>query len=104
MKKLLILLCLLLPMQAFAADTDEIRDHFPITDEKQALLEALYEADIASIREAINLGLITYRELTEYYLERIEAYEDTFHCFITLCDNALKEADKRDAAIANGSA
>lgn len=104
MKKLLILLCLLLPMQAFAADTDEIRDHFPITDEKQALLEALYEADIASIREAIDLGLITCRELTEYYLERIEAYEDTFHCFITLCDNALEEADKRDAAIANGSA
>lgn len=105
MKKLLILLCLLLlPLQAFAADNDESKDSFPAEDQKQELLDALYEADITSIREAIDLGLITCRELTEYYLERIEAYEDTFHCFITLCDNALEEADKRDAAIANGTA
>ena len=104
MKKLLILLCLLLPMQAFATDTEDIRASFPETDEKQVLLDALYEADIATVREAIGLGLITCRELTEYYLERIDAYEDTFHCFITLCDNALAEADKRDAAIAEGTA
>lgn len=105
MKKLLILLCLLLlPLQAFAADNDESKDSFPAEDQKQELLDALYEADITSIREAIDLGLITCRELTEYYLERIEAYEDTFHCFITLCDNALEKADKRDAAIANGTA
>lgn len=104
MKNLLILLCFLLPLQAFAADNDEIKEYFPVEDQKQVLLDALYEADITSIREAIDLGLITCRELTEYYLERIEAYEDTFHCFITLCDNALEEADKRDAAIANGTA
>lgn len=103
-KNLLILLCFLLPLQAFAADNDEIKEYFPVEDQKQVLLDALYEADITSIREAIDLGLITCRELTEYYLERIEAYEDTFHCFITLCDNALEEADKRDAAIANGTA
>ena len=105
MKKLLILLCLLLlPLQAFAADNDAIKEAFPAEDPKQDLLDALYEADITSIREAIDLGLITCRELTEYYLERIEAYEATFHCFITICDNALEEADKRDAAIANGTA
>lgn len=105
MKKLLILLCLLLlPLQAFAAGNDAIKEAFPAEDPNQDLLDALYEADITSILEAIDLGLITCRELAEYYLERIEAYEATFHCFITICDNALEEADKRDAAIANGTA
>ena len=57
-KNLLILLCFLLPLQAFAADNDEIKEYFPVEDQKQVLLDALYEADITSIREAIDLGLI----------------------------------------------
>ncbi|MBR6638682.1 MAG: hypothetical protein IKK96_07460, partial [Lachnospiraceae bacterium] len=81
-----------------------------ITEEKQIeynkeeLLAALYEADIESVREALDMRLVTCRELTEYYLERIEAYNPTFNCFITLCDNVLAEADKRDEAIADGTA
>ncbi len=71
---------------------------------KEELLAALYEADIESVREALDMKLITCRELTEYYLERIEEYNPTFNCFITLCDNVLAEADKRDAAIADGTA
>ncbi|MBQ4065220.1 MAG: amidase, partial [Clostridia bacterium] len=71
---------------------------------KESLLSALYEADIATLREAIDLRLITCRELTAYYLERIETYNNTYNCFITLCDNALEEAEKRDAAIADGTA
>ncbi len=74
------------------------------SDGKEALLSALYEADIATLREAIDLRLITCRELTAYYLERIEAYNKTYNCFITLCDNALEEAERRDAAIADGTA
>ena len=91
----LVLPCALLSLSA----ADENR-----TAAKEALLSALFEADIATLREAIDLRLITCHELTAYYLERIEAYNKTFNCFITLCDNALEEADKRDAALAEGTA
>lgn len=104
MKKLLIFfLCILLSVQTFAADI-EITEDFEVEVNKEALLAALYEADITSIRKAIDLGLISCYDLTAYYLERIEAYNDTFHCFITLCDNALEVARQRDEAIADGSA
>ena len=65
-----------------------------ITEEKQIeynkeeLLAALYEADIESVREALDMRLVTCRELTEYYLERIEAYNPTFTVllrFVIMC-------------------
>ena len=103
-KVITLLLCLLLLLpRSFAADF-EITDDDTVEVNKEALLAALYEADISSIREAIDLGLITCVELTEYYLERIEAYNDTFQCFITLCDNALQVAEERDAELASGKA
>ena len=79
MKKLIVfLLCFLLSMQTLAAGNGEIEDFFPESaDDRQALLAALYEADISTLREAIDLGLISCRELTEYYLERIDAYNET---------------------------
>lgn len=106
MKKLvLFLLCFLLSAQVFAADSEEIDVFFPEgADDRQALLAALFEADISTLRETIDLGLISCRELTEYYLERIETYNETYNCFITLCDNALDVADARDAALADGTA
>lgn len=72
-----------------------------ITD-KNAVLSALYEADIQTIREAIDLKIITCEELTAYYLERIEEYNDEYNCFITLCDDALEVAKQRDAALSKG--
>ena len=96
-------LCFLFAFSACAADF-EITEDFQVNINKEALLAALFEADIASMREAIDLKLISCYELTAYYLERIEAYNDTFQCFITLCDNALDIAKQRDEAIANGTA
>ncbi len=104
MKKLFIILfCILLTLSASASDF-EITEDYEVVVDKEALLASLYEADIASMRKAIDLRLISCRELTEYYLERITAYNDTFQCFITLCDNALEIADQRDAALAEGTA
>lgn len=79
----------------------------PITDfdlpfSREALLSALYEADIATLRRAIDLKLVSCQELTAYYLERIEAYDKPYNCFITLCDNALAVARERDEALARG--
>lgn len=80
-------------------------DTDPITDEyKAAVLAGLMEADIASMSRAIDLGLLSCEELTAYYLERIEAYNDTYNCFITICDDALEIARQRDVQLAAGEA
>ena len=62
----------------------------------------IYEADIPTLHKMLSEGYITCRELTEFYLERIEAYNDTYNCFITLCPDVLDEADKKDELIASG--
>lgn len=98
MKKIwILLLCMVLAVQAAAAPQDQTEGR-----DKEALLAGLYEADIATVRRAIDLRLISCTELTEYYLERIEKYNDTFHCFITICDNALEVARQRDWDLAAG--
>lgn len=112
MKKILILLFAIVisVLSAIVTFAENGRSSIYITEDKtveynkEELLAALYEADIESVREALDMKLITCRELTEYYLERIDEYNAAFNCFITLCDNVLYEADKRDAAIADGSA
>ncbi len=73
------------------------------TTDKSAILSALYEADISTIREAIDLELITCEELTSYYLERIEKYNDKYNCFITMCDDALEVAKQRDEELKDGN-
>ena len=69
---------------------------------KETVLAALYEADIPSLRKAIDLGLVSCVELTQYYLDRIEAYNDDYNCFITICDNALDKAKACDELLAKG--
>jgi len=68
-----------------------------VSVEKDTLLSALYEADISAMQEALSLGLVTSEELTQYYLQRIEDYNEPYNCFITICDNALEVARQRDA-------
>lgn len=75
-----------------------------VPSEKAALLSALYEADISAIREAIQLKLISCEEVTRYYLDRIEACNKPYNCFITLCDDALETARAKDEQLQNGEA
>lgn len=96
-----VLFVLLLSPCVFAAENAETVFE-DIT--KNDIYAAVYEADIVSLRSALDCGLITSRELTGIYLDRIEKFGGAKKCFITLCDNALEEADKRDAAIAAGTA
>ena len=81
-------LCLLLVCPVVQAEELE-------AEEKNAIYAALLDADIATLRKAIDCGLITCEELTAYYLERIDAYNDTYNCFITLFDDALEQARKK---------
>ncbi len=100
---LLLALGVLLP--AAAAENGEVLPPAVLSEnEKKAVLSALYEADIATVRRAVELRLISCVELTAYYLERIEAYNTPYNCFITMCDNALAEAQKRDELITAGTA
>ena len=93
---LMLCIVLLLPMAVpVSANTQTGID-------KQALYSALYEADISSLKEALQLGLITCEELTKFYLYRIEQYNKPYNCFITLCDDALEIARNRDAQLAEG--
>lgn len=96
-----VLFVLLLSPCVFAAENAETVFE-DIT--KNDIYAAVYEADIVSLRSALDCGLITSRVLTGIYLDRIEKFGGAKKCFITLCDNALEEADKRDAAIAAGTA
>ena len=72
--------------------------------QKEALLSALYEADIATLRQALDTGLVTCQELTAYYLQRINTYNEPYNCFITMCDTAMEVARQRDQALADGTA
>lgn len=79
----------------------------PETPEEKAgkeLMASLWEADIETLRKALDTGLLTSKALTAYYMERIAAYNSIYNCFITICDNVWEEADKRDAQLAAGTA
>ncbi len=92
-----------LPIYALESDINDSNDTV-IFGEITAndVFASIYEADIKSLREALQLGLITSSKLTEIYLERIEEFGGAKKCFITLCDNALEEAGKRDEVLQNG--
>lgn len=68
--------------------------------EKETLLDALYEAPLSDIRDAIVLGLLTSQEVTAWYLDRIATFDAPYNCFITICDDAMEQAAGRDAALA----
>ena len=121
MKRLLILLLAVLMMITLTAPVpaltlEEVRKTHPVRlpapgtaaelteEEKSAVLSGLMEASLADLRDAVALGLVTSRELTAWYLERIEAYNKTYNCFITLCDDALEQAEARDRQLAAGQA
>lgn len=102
MKRILAILVLLILCVGMIPAAAENTDGFPI--QKEAILSALYEADIPSMREAIDLGLVSCEELTAYYLERISTYNKSINCFITICSDAIQIARQRDQALADGTA
>ncbi len=52
--------------------------------------------DITSIQESVDKGLLTYTQLIQLYLERIDEYDDKYNSIITINKNALIEAQKLD--------
>lgn len=66
----------------------------------------LLEATLEDIQQAYDSGELTARELVEYYLKRIDAYdrvEGGINSVITINPKALEEADAADAALKAGN-
>lgn len=82
MKKVLILLIILLIPFKVSAETKSIID--------------LNNLTIEEIQEAVDSGYINYETIMNIYLERIEAYDKDYNAYITVNENALKEAKKCD--------
>ena len=60
-----------------------------------------YETSVMEIHEAMAAGDVTARQLVEYYLARIEAYDKqgpAINSIITINPNALERADELDRA------
>ncbi len=60
------------------------------------------EASITGMREALDQGLTTSRELVTQHLARIALYENKLHAVITVNPHVLDEADERDRERAQG--
>jgi Asp-tRNA(Asn)/Glu-tRNA(Gln) amidotransferase A subunit family amidase len=63
---------------------------------------SLLETTIDDIQRAYTAGDLSARELTQWYLNRIEAYDSNgprINAIITIAPDALKEADRLDAAL-----
>ena len=68
---------------------------------KDAAQFEVMEASIGDIHAAYRAGTLTARQLTQAYLDRIEAYDQqgpTINSIITLNPDALEDADRLDAA------
>lgn len=105
---LAVLLCLMFVMPARAeTEQPEFGPALPSplnAQQRYELMHSLYEADITYVADAIRKGHISCQELTWYYLQRIEKYNEPYNCFITICDNAMEVARERDAALVAGTA
>ena len=66
-------------------------------------MKGLTEMTLSQMREAMVCGDVSSRELTESWLQALEAKEKDIGAFITLCpERALREADAIDEARARG--
>jgi len=61
------------------------------------------ETPIAGLRQAMEEGRTTSREIVQQYLMRIALYEDRFNATMAVNPNALPEADERDRERAAGT-
>ena len=60
------------------------------------------EANIPTLRQALDQRKTTSRELVTQYLTRIALYENKLHAIVTVNPQALAEADERDRERAQG--
>jgi amidase len=83
---------------------DEISS-FDIT-RYEALKPLVLEQDIPALQELIRLGKLTYRELTLFYIYRINFFENnpdlSLNAIISLNPDAIKDAEEKDRKVKEG--
>ncbi len=58
---------------------------------------------VAQLANAIKEGMVSARQLTEFFIARLKKHDPTLHCVITMTEErALAQADKLDAELAAG--
>src|SRR4051812_33486414 len=62
----------------------------------------IVEATIPEMREALDKGRLTSRELVSQYLIRLALYEHRLHAALAVNPHALEEADQLDRERADG--
>ncbi len=68
----------------------------------QAASFSVVEATIPQMRDAMQKGQVTSRELVVQYLTRIATYENKLHAVVTVNAHAIQEAEERDRERAQG--
>ena len=83
MKELFIVLALISSVKSYIPNKVE-----PTVD--------ITEMSITEIQESIDDGYLTYEELMQIYLDRIDKYNDKYNAVLYVNPNALEEAKKKD--------
>lgn len=82
----------------------EISPDILSADEKEQVLNSLFEAEISDVTYAIRHHLVTCEEVTNFFVERINAYNEEYNCFITLLtENAAERAKELDMRLSEGN-
>jgi len=81
MKRILLFLILLIPINVIAK-TEAVID--------------ITNLNIIEIQEYVDKGYLTYEQITNIYLDRIEAYNEQYNAIITVNEKALEQAKQLD--------
>lgn len=62
----------------------------------------LLNADLSTLKSYLEDGSISSKELVQFYIDRINKYDDKLNAFVSINENALKEAEEIDEQRNNG--
>jgi amidase len=78
-----------------AAPITAVKTATPVS--KSVLSVEIEEATIFELQHEMQKGTLTSEQLVQFYLDRIEEYDDTIHSIITIDDDVLEEARQLDS-------
>ena len=94
-KWLLLLTAIVLTGSLYAVPIEAAGNQYnPIVE--RVLSVDIEEATIFELQHALQSSKLTSEELVQFYLERIEAYDDTINSIITVDEDVLEEARQLD--------
>jgi amidase len=86
---------LVMALGTYAAPTGAVSNSASSVAERALSIE-IEEATIFELQHAMKSSMLTSEELVEFYLNRIEEYDDSINSIITVDENVLEEAKQLD--------